>query len=131
LTAENSLRIASFDGNRQMSNPFADEPVGTNKIEGTINLDLDMLNNISVNPTDALVEEAVHAANYLTEVETKGDNLDIDLKRGNDEFSAKAVVGQVEKEMGRTITQFTKDNTARNWGEMHFQAKVLLAFTKQ
>ncbi len=130
LAAENSFKPGTFDGNKQMSNPFADELVGTTDIEGTINLNLDMLNTFGINPTDALVEEAVHAANYLTEVDAKGNNLDIDLKRGNDEFSAKAVVGQVEKEMGRKITQFTKDDIPRNWGRNAFSSKSTSGFYK-
>lgn len=92
-----------------------------NEVGGILNVNLPTLKAIKDNPYSAFVEEAVHAAIFGFEAKKSGSNLDIHLPAGNDEFTAKAIVGQIEKESKREIVDYSNDKPARVYGVQAFQ----------
>ncbi|MCC5932102.1 MAG: hypothetical protein JJU28_22845 [Cyclobacteriaceae bacterium] len=96
---------------------------GENEIGGIINVDVSSVLNFYElnNITDVLLEEVMHAAIHSMEALAMGGIQNVDIPRGNDEFTAKSIVGQVEKEIGREITQFTPEEIARTFGRSAFE----------
>lgn len=139
---------ASFTSNWQISSPETDtegnetgrtkydrthpetEPDFSNASEtgGALNVDFQGLKD-SREPSafDSFVEEAAHAALFGTAAKENGSNIDVDLPKGNDEFSAKAIVGQIEKEY-RPITNYSNDAIARAFGVQAFANKSAVGF---
>ncbi|MBX2898874.1 MAG: RHS repeat-associated core domain-containing protein [Cyclobacteriaceae bacterium] len=138
LTANSDGYLSSFASNeRSTVAPIIDDETGntikeggitrahpeikeyfrnSKKIGGVLNVDLKTMKDIGIPSFDAFVEEAAHAALFSKEARKNGSNLDVPLLGGNDEFTAKAIVGQIEKESGSPITDFSKDASARQYG---------------
>lgn len=103
---------------------FPDE----SEIGGVLNIDLKTLKSVDINPYHAFIEEAAHAAIFSTEANSNGSNLDVDLPRGNDEFAAKAIVGQIERESRTKIPDYNNDQSARRFGVQAFTNKSAAGF---
>jgi hypothetical protein len=124
LTANaEGIRPGSFDANLNLDGKGAGGLPGFDKDEigGILNMNFELTNLITENPVDVLVEEAAHAALNSAECVENGSNSK-GLASGNNEFTAKAIVGQIEKEIGRNIPDFGKDRTARMYGRQAFSS---------
>jgi hypothetical protein len=130
LTNKENGTLGSFRKNERVTNELGGEPMNLtldgfkpDQIGGELNVDLETVKAIGEKPIDVFVEEAAHAAINSMEANTEGNNIDIGSKigRGTDEFTAKAIVGQIELESGRKIQQFANDEPARAWGRETFR----------
>lgn len=99
-----------------------------NEIGGVLNVDIKGTKEMWQKPYDAFVEEAAHAAIFGKEARAHGSNVDVHLFKGNDEFTAKAIVGQIEKESGGSIVSFSNDETARQFGVSAFSTHSSAGF---
>jgi len=120
ISGEKEVRI----NHPEISNDFSD----ATEIGGVLNIDLKGINEIRENPFDTFVEEATHAALFGAEATANGSNLNVDLPGGNDEFTAKAIVGQIENESGRKISAYSNDSKARAFGVQAFRSKSAAGF---
>ena len=148
LTAEEGSggTAGSFSGNEWILNDSFDEGFGPvkeytnekmqrkyfseneNEKGGVLNIDLELVRFADADPMEVLVEEATHAGNYAVAVDEAGGNIDVNLASGDDEAAAKAVVGQVEHESGRSFMMFSNDRGIRNWGINAFSSKSVSGF---
>jgi RHS repeat-associated protein len=123
----------------RVTNELGGDPIALNMdgldeeaIGAEITVDLQGMKDIRENPLDVLVEEAAHAAIYSAEANFQGDNMNLksNIGRGTNEFTSKAIVGQIEKESGRKITDFTSggDAPAREWGRNAFANQSTAGF---